>query len=158
MALRVVTSYLKEAFNTPQELFDQAFDYLADKDFDTMVGIGLSGSLIVPVLAREFSCDFAIVRKDPTSSHSGSSVEGVIGDKWIFVDDLVDSGDTFYKVKNAIKSVCAPDEWNHPDGHETTFMGTYLYHSRRWYPVDHNFRQPWSCGCERCAGMNTINW
>src|SRR5690242_12227601 len=60
---------------------------VTDNQVDTLVGSGLSGTLVVPSLAR--ACDvpfWAIVRKEKTT-HTSRLVEGAIGDRWLFVDD-----------------------------------------------------------------------
>lgn len=71
--------------------------------FDSFVGTGVSGTIIVPILAREFNKRFLIVRK-PGRTHSYYKVEGKINnrDRWVFVDDLIDTGKTFNRVQKII--------------------------------------------------------
>jgi len=143
------------AFKSPGDLFNDAFEFLADKEFDTMIGTGLSGSLIIPVLAREFGSDFnwAIIRKDPGSSHASTELEGYIGKRWIFVDDLIDSGATLKRVKQVVADRCkANSYW---DGHKTEYVGTYLYHTRRWYPADHQVGYYVNCRCLTCDALES---
>lgn len=154
--LTSITGYMEAAFKSPEEIFADAYDCLADQDFDTIVGTGVSGDLIVPVLAREIGCLFAIVRKRPADSHTHSELEGNIGERWVFVDDLIDSGATLDKVKKSVKHVCrATENWDDSinPAHPTEFVGTYLYHRREWYPSDHltyTDNRGRNCYCAKC--------
>lgn len=114
--------WLLDAFRDMDRVVDKARETLSRVDYDTMVGTGLSGSLVIPVLAREFGKYFAIVRKDERR-HSDLDVEGVIGHKWIFVDDLISLGATRKRVKAAVRGVTGVDD---------IYAGTYLYHQNRF--------------------------
>jgi hypoxanthine phosphoribosyltransferase len=96
-------------------------DGLGAQDFDTMVGTGLSGALVIPTLAEAFGKEWAIVRKTDERAHSSSRIEGSIGERWIFVDDLVSSGSTFRRVQKAVVEEC--QYWQYT----TTFVGMYTY-------------------------------
>lgn len=73
-------------------------------DFDTMVGTGLSGTLVVPLLARALGKHFAIIRKPDERSHSrGQIYHGTIGRRWIFVDDFISTGATRGRVILAVE-------------------------------------------------------
>ena len=64
-----------------------------------LVGMGLSGAMIVPALAVQMDWPFAIVRKANESTHSYLSVEGEFSfNQYIFVDDFVSEGNTFATV------------------------------------------------------------
>jgi len=101
--VEVGATYFDDAFGDPDTLGENAIRCLngVSVDFDTMVGMGLSGSLVVPVLARLFDVNFAIVRKE-YSSHDHSEIVGRIGHRWIFVDDFICSGQTLQRVKNVM--------------------------------------------------------
>jgi orotate phosphoribosyltransferase-like protein len=114
--------WLNEAFRDMDGVVNKARETLENVDYDTMVGTGLSGSLVIPVLAREFGKYFAIVRKGE-QRHSTIEVEGQIGHKWIFVDDFISSGDTRNRVKNAVRGVT---------GNPDLYVGSYLYHPNRF--------------------------
>jgi len=109
-------SYMGKAFGPLDVLIAHAKQVLRGRDFDTMVGRGLSGALVVPVLARAMNKHWAIVRKDD-GSHSSRKVEGTIGGRWIFVDDFVAGGSTRAAVRRAVAGLCLPTE----------FVGTYQY-------------------------------
>lgn len=71
--------------------------------FDLIVGTGLSGALMVPLLARATKKRFVIVRKGE-STHSTSAIEGYaeFQDRWIFVDDFMETGSTRKRVQALI--------------------------------------------------------
>lgn len=112
------TSYLYVALGDPAELVYDAMKKLKDVEFDTMIGRGLSGALVVPLLARAMSKHFAIVRKDNDGSHSESRIEGRLGSKWLFVDDLICSGTTFKFTLDRVK-----------EAKQMEFAGMYMYGS-----------------------------
>lgn len=118
--------WLNEAFRDINGVVEKARKTLETVDYDTMVGTGLSGSLVIPVLAREFGKYFAIVRKDE-QRHSDMEVEGRIGHKWIFVDDFISTGATRRTVKSAVKSVTNNDD---------IYVGTYVYHPDQFQVID----------------------
>lgn len=116
-------SYLGRAFGDPEYLIADAIRLLARRDFDTIVGCGLSGTLVVPLLARDLKKHFAIVRKDNDGSH-GYKIEGYVGARWVFVDDLLSSGSTRNHVKQIMKEV---------NGVATKYVGTYTYGTKPGY-------------------------
>lgn len=88
---------------------------------DTIVGRGLSGALTVPYIARALGLRWAIARKDGDGSHSSECIEGTIGRRWVFVDDLISSGNTL--TKTIISVNVTADEI----GYETEFLGAITY-------------------------------
>lgn len=112
-------NYLTRAHDLP-ELIAKAKERLAGIDFDTFVGTGLSGTIAAPVLAYALNKKFLIVRKASDAelqNHSGHSSEGHLGARWVFVDDLISSGDTFRRVADVVGAT-------DPD---TRYAGIYLY-------------------------------
>lgn len=74
--------------------------------FDTIVGRGSSGMLIVPIVARILRKKWLIVRKheEVQSSHDSSCKwMGELGKRWIFLDDFSSSGQTFRKVRDGVR-------------------------------------------------------
>lgn len=117
-AIRHGARYLEKAF--APGLIEDARARLAGIDFDTMVGTGISGALVVGVLGRALGKNFAVVRKENDtvmSNHSGHAIEGLLGKRWVFVDDLIASGATRARVLRVVKET---DD-------ETKFVGTYTY-------------------------------
>lgn len=72
-------------------------------EYDTIVGTGLSGAIVVPILATACDKNFFIVRKPNVSSHSMNVGEGTIGRRWIFVDDFISTGESRERCKAAIE-------------------------------------------------------
>ena len=104
---------------------------------DVIAGRGLSGSMIIPTLAAKMKLQWAIVRKGKT--HSDFKVEVSKVDfkvkvsevapykrsnkttNVVFVDDLIDSGNTYKVVKKQVESKYAQ---SHID---VVFLGAALY-------------------------------
>jgi adenine/guanine phosphoribosyltransferase-like PRPP-binding protein len=125
MAVVRTTSWISHAWDSEVEMVErfQSITNPYKVEFDTLIGTGFSGGLVVPVLARMLNVNFAVVRKDGVSNHGNYDVEGIIGEKWIFVDDLIDSGSTVRRVVRKMKAL---------RGVNTEFAGVYLYDSRRF--------------------------
>lgn len=139
--LRTEAMYLSAAFVDDFGPYaEHATKQLKDVDYDTMIGTGLSGALVVPRLARALGKYWAIVRKED-GSHSTNKVEGKIGQSWIFVDDVVDSGDTQARVIHAVRHHIEvqnyrtnnDNSWRLKEGRHllptfsTEYLGTYTY-------------------------------
>ena len=125
--IRLHTLYMPHVRDTPDAMRKRACQALASVEYDTLVGRGLSGALIVPILGRELDCHWMVLRKPNDSAHSSLTAEGTLGDRWVFVDDLIDSGAT---LRAAVEHVTRLAEncraWNEQWG-GTTFVGAYLY-------------------------------
>lgn len=134
------SNYLDHAFASPTKLARHARKHLADVDFDTMVGTGLSGALVIPALARSLRKYYMIVRKHDDSMHADYKVEGVLGQRWIFVDDFISSGETFARVNDVIADTLAR-QFGEPI--TSTHVGSYLYASAgAWRPFSTDQRYP----------------
>lgn len=107
------TSYLSRAFSHHSETLDEleaiCLNYF-DSDFEGFVFTGLSGAIIGFALADRLQKGFVYARKDDDSTHSfhyreGEMLEASIDDggRLIFVDDLIDSGDTFLRVRRLVE-------------------------------------------------------
>lgn len=113
--------YLTHAFASPESMAHRFWWVVGSRqvEFDSIVGTGLSGALVVPTLARELGKHWAIVRKSNDGSHSMNRIEGTIGTRWLFVDDLIASGNTEQRVKSAVLGATFGD---------AKYIGTYLYY------------------------------
>lgn len=119
--LRMHTSYMSYAHKSWRKVLAQARLHLDPQNYDTLVGTGLSGAILIPRLAGSLRKNWLMVRKPGDGSHSFSLAEGTLGSRWVFVDDLIDSGTTFDRVTDAVKDICESRK------HKTTFVGAYLY-------------------------------
>lgn len=115
-------SYLNGAITRINGIVKAAERSLSSVEFDGFVGTGLSGTMVVPVLAFAMGKRFAIVRKaDDVGHHSSGTVESGLdpGDHWIFVDDFLSSGNTRQRVIDAMG-----------DHQRVEYIGDYLYNGR----------------------------
>lgn len=111
-------SYFTNAlFDLPTVIAD-AQKRLSRIKFDTLVGTGFSGAVVVPALALAMDKTFVLVRKDSDDSHHGPGrLLGEIGERWLFVDDFISSGSTRSYVLRKIY---------HADP-DTRCVGQYMY-------------------------------
>jgi len=102
---RQVSPYLWDAFEEIDSITEAVSEILTDiaPNVDTLVGTGVSGALVVPYIGRVLDMHWALVRKPTEGSHSDLLVEGTIGECWVLVDDLIDTGETLKRVEEAIK-------------------------------------------------------
>ena len=121
----VTTSYLVDAVHRFDDVFEAATEALQDVDFDTIVGTGMSGAIVVPRLADLLNVSWVLVRRKNESNHADGMLEGVMGNRWLFVDDLIASGDTLQRVHEAINEEFAGKDW------PLEFAGSWVY-SESW--------------------------
>lgn len=117
-SLEMSPSYMLSEFS-PEEMAEVLEK---DLEFDTLVGTGTSG-YIVPVLAHILGVKYFLVRKPNSSVHTSRVAQGSLGKKWVFVDDLMDTGETFLRVHWVIDKLCEVNNF------ESEMTGHYLYNS-----------------------------
>lgn len=129
------TSYMDSAvFNLPNVL-EVAQEHLEDVDFDTIVGTGFSGGIVVPSLALAMDKKFVLVRKDNDDSHHKSSkLLGDLGSRWLFVDDFVSSGKSRLRVMNRVREAAR----QRPGDEFPMMVGQYTYE----YPAEFQSYSP----------------
>lgn len=124
--------YFREAVFNPKLTLDLAQERLKGVEFDTIIGTGMSGGIIIPLLANRMHKHFALIRKDRDGSHSGSPFVGNIGHRFIFVDDFISTGATFWRVIDRMDRI-ANDYERHVE-----YVGTYTYQNSSlrdgWHP------------------------
>lgn len=125
------TGYFGRAFGDIEDIAYNMIKTLDTVKFDTMVGTGLSGTLVVPTLARAFGVHWAIIRKE-VSIHTNTKIEGDIGQNWLFVDDFISSGETLRRVQNIVNGITWSEydqtTWSYQTVNFTTnYVGTYEY-------------------------------
>lgn len=118
------TGYLDIALDDLDTVISSAIDALEDVDFDTLVGTGFSGALVVPMLASAMDKNFILVRKPNDGSHHSGRLIGNLGRRWIFVDDFVSSGATRKRVRDEIAD-------NAEGKFHTLYVGDYTYHEKK---------------------------
>ncbi|RTL65864.1 MAG: phosphoribosyltransferase [Pseudonocardiaceae bacterium] len=129
--LDVTSGYMTRAHN-PREVID-TFRLLRKHHpkplrFDTLVGTGLSGAIIIPPLARALRKDYLLIRKDDDGTHSEFPAEGRLGSRWLFVDDLVCSGATLRRCMRVVREMLS-EHFGHRQrtGFSTELVGMFLY-------------------------------
>lgn len=128
-------SYFEQVFGDTDTLFRNAETQLFGQKikFDSFVGIGLSGILVLPILARHFNVPFLALRKEGVDCHDtygiGQYGRGTIGQNWVLVDDFVSSGRT---VKYAQERVSQGIR-HEGNGFKTQYVGCYSYGSDYGY-------------------------
>jgi adenine/guanine phosphoribosyltransferase-like PRPP-binding protein len=120
--VRSHASYLQPIIEDADRMVQNFRAKMRTVDFDTVVGTGISGTLAAQLFARALGIHFAIVRKED-GSHSNNKVEGNVGKRWVFVDDLVCSGETRTRVRESMKQFCLDHHF------ESEYVGDYMYYS-----------------------------
>lgn len=118
------TSYMDNAVFNLETTLREACKVLrpVSDEFDTLVGTGFSGGLVIPALALRLHKKFVLIRKEGDDSHHGPGrLLGTLGERWIFVDDFVSSGATRERVIEKITYAA------NIEGHRTRHVGNYYY-------------------------------
>lgn len=124
MTAKFNTGYMDNAVFDLQGVVREAVAILTPvhKEFDTLVGTGFSGGIIIPALALRLRKRFVLIRKESDDSHHGSGrLLGELGKRWIFVDDFVSSGATRNRVIEKVEAAALLHD------HETELVGNYYY-------------------------------
>lgn len=129
-------NYMSKALFSLPDVLDRARRELADVDFDTIVGTGFSGGIVIPALALSMGKKFVLIRKDGDDSHHRNGrLVGELGERWIFVDDFILSGRTRTRVIGKISEALVET------GSKTTFVGQYMYENEVGFE---DFRPSWT--------------
>lgn len=120
-----VSGYFADGVKDYDTVLDVARVSLNDVDYDTLVGTGLSGALVIPRLAHDLDKHWAIVRKPDDSAHACYQVEGTLGKRWLFVDDCIESGKTWVRVREEISKHV--EEYGIYTDFTTRYIGAYTY-------------------------------
>lgn len=118
-------SYLRQPIISPDEMIRLAKEKLPELGHvDAIVGVGLSGAMAVPMIAHALGLRMAIVRKEDDRSTHSAATQGVegnmeVGDRWAFVDDLIETAKTFRRAVHKMNSGIYHGQFE--------FVGYYLY-------------------------------
>jgi hypothetical protein len=92
-----------KVYEHPDQLIAEAQEKLAGVDFDTMVGGSQSAALAIPLLSRAMGKHMVIVRVP--RRYGKNDAEGDLGSRWLFVDDHIESGQTFAQIQQVIRDL-----------------------------------------------------
>ena len=110
----------------------EASKQLCEVDFGILVVMGISGLAMGSVLAYQMNKKLAVVRKrgerELTTSGFSSQVEGYVGGKFIFFDDLISSGESKHWAISEFKKA------SEAAGESCQYVGTYLWNNNDWGP------------------------
>ena len=100
----VSVDYLEGALSNPKgvcESICRAID-ASKVEFDSVVCRGISGLVVSPIVAMMLGKPLTIVRHSTKNSHSHNLVEGIVGGRYIIIDDLIDTGATIERIRKAL--------------------------------------------------------
>lgn len=152
------TYYFDEAIRDLPGVIEKCKQALRGIDFDTIVGTGFSGGIVIPALAMSMGKKFVLIRKESDDSHHGGGrLVGELGERWVFVDDFVSSGRTRERVITKIADAVVGTDLD-----ETTMVGQYMYQRNQpgrfeyyaddWAPEGLKPRtKTAACTCSLCA-------
>lgn len=117
------TYYFDAALRDLPGVIDQCRQALRGIEFDTIVGTGFSGGVVIPALAMSMGKKFVLIRKENDDSHhGGGKLVGELGERWVFVDDFVSSGRTRERVIRKIAEAVVDTTLE-----ATQMVGQYMY-------------------------------
>lgn len=124
--MKFQTYYMDDAVFALPRVIEEATQELEKIEFDTLVGTGFSGGIVVPALAMTLGKQFVLIRKETDDSHHRGRIVGQLGVTWVFVDDFISSGKTRRRVMDKVAEAVAET------GQPTTMVGQYMYQARSW--------------------------
>lgn len=145
------TYYMDNALFDLANVIETAKERLADVEFDTLVGTGFSGGVVIPSLALAMGKKFVLIRKETDDSHHGKGrLLGELGARWIFVDDFTASGTTRKRVIEKIGATAQDYSIT------TTMVGQYMYCG--WNEELNNYGRYSALQCERYSALQCEDW
>lgn len=86
-------------------------------EFDSIACCGISGLMVVPQIAELLNKHIIVIRKKNEKCYSDFFMEGVTPWRYIIIDDLICSGNTFRHITSTISN----------DYHKAKCVGLYCY-------------------------------
>lgn len=136
-SVNFTTGYMDCAVDDLSAICEQARIDLARTgvDFDTIVGTGFSGGIVIPMLATLLGKKWVLIRKEGDDSHHGPGrLLGHLGERWLFVDDFVSTGRTYRRV---VKKINEASVGHYRGPFRTDHVGAYQYAIRIEHTADH---------------------
>lgn len=157
-------TYFDEALRDLPGVIEQCKTALSGVDFDTIVGTGFSGGVVIPALAMAMDKKFVLIRKENDDSHhGGGKLVGELGQRWIFVDDFISSGRTRERVIRKIAGALDVDQKATMVGqfmYQRNQNGRFEYYADDWAPADLKVKpgedkrpRRTSCDCSLCVSV-----
>jgi len=144
-SIRMMETYFHPLYEYKEAIQDLTL-VVKKHNIDTLVGIGLSGALVVPKLAEAVGANWLIIRKEGEITHGTQMGVGVLGERWLFVDDFIATGKSFrmvYKQVNAIQDQgreLASMMEDEPVPFFGRFCGIFTYHCiPEFFSANHHF-------------------
>jgi hypoxanthine phosphoribosyltransferase len=128
--------YYQEAFYHTRIIVEKSIRILSAIDFDTIVCTGVSGAVIAPILAYQLRKNLFIIRKGENTTSEDKLSAGILGESWLFVDELIESGKTYNRVKSEIRYICEQKNYS------TKFVGVFLYRNLSWRDAGNSISCP----------------
>lgn len=116
--------FSRYAIMDPQGTVTMARKRLKGVDFDTFVVTGDSGLAVGVLLAWKMGKSLVVIRKPGAQCHDWENFYGEIGSRWLFLDDLVETGDTRTRVIKDMSKIIRDHEIS------TVYVGQYEYANR----------------------------
>lgn len=160
MTVEFRTYYFDKAVRNLPAVIEKCKEALRGVEFDTIVGTGFSGGVVIPALAMAMGKKFVLIRKENDDSHHGGGrLVGELGKRWIFVDDFVSSGRTRERVITKIADAVVGTDLG-----GTTMVGQYMYQRSQsgrfeyyaddWAPEALKPKKKTTdCTCSLCTGV-----
>lgn len=129
--------YLKDVFDARHRYIDAVTEKVKSlvrcrkktEKPDTIAVIGASGLLVGTVVAYKLNMDLLVVRKKDDVCHSSHKVEGMLGGRYIVIDDIVESGATVAYVVTQIKQADR-NVSNRRERYESRCVGILCYNDQ----------------------------
>lgn len=132
--------------NNAKDTIDGAVTQLDGVNFDTFVATGMSGAMAGMLLANAMEKNLLVVRKESDKCHDGP-VFGVMGKRWLFVDDFISTGTTYQTLMGKMDSLYRDGvfdslkdfggnrgfDWVRP--RKPVHVGAYLYINCMYHPA-----------------------